>query len=264
MWESVSDRAKNRRCIAITVVCGLLAALFISAVIVLMVKIAQGEVNDDYQNTHSPYVVGLANVSNTSSTSGNISSTSTKVSGRYPVGFWVFGTNDFGTNDSNQSSDGDDTNNNFYSTSKNMVSMLKTCIDNSNKSIRMAMYKFSATSVYEAIENRMKHNDDLKLFLYLDSTENSSPKKPAQKLLDAFGSDRVDIRLSNGKAHTKIIIFDETVLWIGSSNLSDSGLYSNVETVAIIQDDTIVKKALEDQKRLMTGQPSAQPTQITK
>lgn len=89
---------------------------------------------------------------------------------------------------------------------------------------------------------------DIKIEIILDNTTRS---KQVQKLYDEFGKDRVSIKyFSKSKLHAKILIFDDKVLWIGSSNFSNNTIKNNVETVLITDNQEYLKHSLKDLKRI--------------
>lgn len=121
-------------------------------------------------------------------------------------------------------------------------------VNHAKESIFIATYKFKSQSALEALLCASRRG--VKVSLLIDSFA----AKDANSLVGNAVREGIEVRLWRstklGKLHTKLYIFDETSVILGSFNLTESAADENTELLFYSRDNRIVEQSLKCWKSL--------------
>jgi len=114
-------------------------------------------------------------------------------------------------------------------------------IKNTEKNLKISTPYIKEQVVLEIAKN-IKKNVKIELITDIKNSFNGSLDIGAVDNLIQIGT---DLR-SYSKLHSKIFIFDDRKIYVGSSNLTNSGLNSNYEYGIIIKENFLIKNIIKD------------------
>ncbi len=109
-------------------------------------------------------------------------------------------------------------------------------IENSKKTIVVSMYNFSYKKFAKALVKASKQG--VKIKVYLDK----SKVKKDDEIYKYLRKNNIKIYISKEKLHTKIAIFDDDTLMIGSSNWTKESFSKNNEVILFIKNKNLIEQ----------------------
>ena len=117
-------------------------------------------------------------------------------------------------------------------------------INKSKKNIYVSMYNFSYKKFAKPLAKASKKGVDVTVFL------DKSKVKKDDEIYKYLLKKGVKVVVSNKKLHTKIAIFDESTIVLGSTNWTKDSFSKNYEVILFSNDKEIILESLEFLKKL--------------
>lgn len=117
-------------------------------------------------------------------------------------------------------------------------------INDSKKNIYVSMYNFSYKKFAKPLAKASKKG--IKVTVFLDK----SKVKKDDEIFKYLIKNGVKVVVSNKKLHTKIAIFDEDIIVLGSTNWTKDSFSKNYEVILFSNDKEIILESLEFLKKL--------------
>ncbi|MFN2103631.1 MAG: phospholipase D-like domain-containing protein [Candidatus Promineifilaceae bacterium] len=136
---------------------------------------------------------------------------------------------------------------------------LSVLIDQAQDSIHIAAFEFDLTPVADALIDAHDRGVDVKWFTDDEhglEADTESGHGQFQMLLDAGIPVRTDER--QGLMHDKFIVFDNEVVWTGSTNLTRNGMFKNDNNVIVFYSDRMADKYEREFAELWKGKSSSE------
>lgn len=132
-------------------------------------------------------------------------------------------------------------------------------IDEAQESIHVAGYEFDLTPVAEAMIDA--HNRGVEIKWFTDDehgleADTEDGHGQYQMMIDAGISVRDDDR--QGLMHNKFFIFDEEIIWTGSTNLTSNGMFKNDNNVIVFYSPEVAEEFERQFKELWKGKSSSE------
>ena len=112
-------------------------------------------------------------------------------------------------------------------------------IKDSKKNIYVSMYNFSYKKFAKPLAKASKRG--LKVTVFLDK----SKVKKDDRIYKYLMKNGVKVVVANKKLHTKIAIFDEKIIVLGSTNWTKDSFSGNYEVILFSNDKEIISKSLK-------------------
>jgi len=109
-------------------------------------------------------------------------------------------------------------------------------IDNSKKSIKIAMYNFSYKKFAKKLAKASKNG--IKITVILDK----SKVKKDDEMYNYLKKNGIEVIVPKVKMHTKLALFDSKNLVLGSSNWTKESFKKNYEIIFFTKDKKVIKK----------------------
>ncbi len=120
--------------------------------------------------------------------------------------------------------------------SKVLEQKIMDLLESSKKSIVISMYNFSYKKFAKSLVKAKKQG--LKIKVYLDK-EKVKKDDEIYKYLKKYN---IKIYLSKEKLHTKLAIFDDKILMMGSTNWTKKSFLQNNEVVLFLRNKTFIEQ----------------------
>lgn len=98
---------------------------------------------------------------------------------------------------------------------------LAAAIDSARLSVDVAAYSLSLDSIRNALINAYKRGVRVRMVMESDNLERSDPQKIKEAGIPVLGDRR------QGLMHDKFVVIDNSEVWLGSMNFTDSGCYED-------------------------------------
>ncbi|MBI5951056.1 MAG: DUF1669 domain-containing protein [Chloroflexi bacterium] len=98
---------------------------------------------------------------------------------------------------------------------------LATAIDSARLSVDVAVYSLSLNSVRDALINAHKRGVRVRMVMESENLDRSDPQKLKDAGVPILGDRR------EGLMHNKFVVIDNSEVWLGSMNFTDSGAYAD-------------------------------------
>ncbi len=109
-------------------------------------------------------------------------------------------------------------------------------IEHSKKSIIVSMYNFSYKKFAKALVKASKQG--VKIKVYLDK----SKVKKDDEIYKYLRKNDIKVYIAKEKLHTKIAIFDDDILMMGSSNWTKESFKQNNEVILFIKNKNLIEQ----------------------
>jgi phosphatidylserine/phosphatidylglycerophosphate/cardiolipin synthase-like enzyme len=112
---------------------------------------------------------------------------------------------------------------------------LTAAIDSARLSVDVAIYSLSLNSVRDALINAHKRGVRVRMVMESENLERADPQKLKDAGIPILGDRR------EGLMHNKFIVVDNSEVWLGSMNFTDSGAYADNNTLMRIRSTEIAE-----------------------
>lgn len=98
---------------------------------------------------------------------------------------------------------------------------LAAAIDSARLSVDVAIYSFSLNSIRDALINAHKRGVRVRMVMESENLDRTDPQKLEDAGIPILGDRR------EGLMHDKFVVIDDSEVWLGSMNFTDSGAYTD-------------------------------------
>lgn len=112
---------------------------------------------------------------------------------------------------------------------------LAAAIDSARVSVDMAIYSLSLNSIRDALLRAHDRGVQVRMVMESDNLDRSDPQKLKDAGIPILGDRR------EGLMHNKFVVIDNTEVWIGSMNFTDSGGYTDNNNLIHIRSEKLAE-----------------------
>jgi len=116
-------------------------------------------------------------------------------------------------------------------------------IDSAEKSIEIEMYVFTSRDVIEALERAKMRGVIVRIIIERNTIGGTNEDIYHELLSKGFNTKYAT--KSYKLTHSKFIIIDKKIVFVGSHNLSNSAIYNNREASVIIRDSNVIQNFID-------------------
>ena len=139
----------------------------------------------------------------------------------------------------------------FLATDKSVYPLILDTINSAKKSLYLSFFQFTINKnhlvgipleLFSSLKSRQQDGVEIKILLN-SKFANGFQKELNKKTLEFLQTNNINVKWTNPKRvnHTKLIIADESLAFIGSANLTITGLADNWEVGITIKSEAIKK-----------------------
>lgn len=130
---------------------------------------------------------------------------------------------------------------------KQLPKRLQQMVEVAEKEILVSSPWITLNEISSGLESKAERG--LKVRVLSQRAEKRKSKNPHYDLFRAWLESKIEIVVDDD-IHAKMIIVDENFMYLGSSNITETGLYRTLETGIITKDSTLVRPAHKHLKKL--------------
>lgn len=132
---------------------------------------------------------------------------------------------------------------------RQLLKRLRSIISDANREILVSSPWITLNEISNELEAKAEEGLKVRVLSQRAEKRKNRTKNPHFDLFKLWLESRIEIVVDDD-IHAKMIIVDGRVMYLGSSNITETGLYRALETGIVTEDSTLVKPAHEHLKKL--------------